>query len=321
MQHPLEQPPRRPDGFVGESGDDGSGLTRFERRELARQGRLVRLHRGLYLPREVWDAAPEQERYRWRAAAQVTSLKAEVAVSHGSAAVLLGLPLWGQQPTRLHLSLTGPGRGWRREGYTVHRSYGEGSVVPDSAPPVVLPVLAALGLAETDGFLAGVTALDAALHRGLTTIQEARQWLGRLRRRPGMRMMTRVVEAADGLSESPLETKARLCVRLLGYRVSLQVVLRTVDGEFVARVDLLIEELGVVIEVDGQTKYRTDAGGGSVQTLLSEKQRESAIRDLGYGVVRVDNRGLESLADLDRRIRDAADRAAPWVKRPRPPAA
>lgn len=277
----------------------------------------MRLHRGLYLPREVWDAAPEQERYRWRAAAQVTSLKAEVAVSHGSAAVLLGLPLWGQQPTRLHLSLTGPGRGWRREGYTVHRSYGEGSVVPDSAPPVVLPVLAALGLAETDGFLAGVTALDAALHRGLTTIEEARQWLGRLRRRPGMRMMTRVVEAADGLSESPLETKARLCVRLLGYRVSLQVVLRTVDGEFVARVDLLIEELGVVIEVDGRIKYQNPDGTASVDTFLSEKRRESGIRDLGYGLVRLDHPDLSRPERIRARILAAARGADPSRRRRR----
>lgn len=318
MEDPLEQLPRRPDGFIGV---DGSGLTRFDRRNLARQGRLVRVHRGLYLPREVWDAASEQERYRWRAAAQVSSLKVGVAVSHGSAAVLHGLPLWGRQPQHLHLCRTGPGKGWRREGYSVHRSYGEDAVVPDSSPAVVLPVLAALGLAETNGFLAGVTALDAALHQGLATIEEARAWLRKLRRRPRMRVMTRVVEAADGLSESPLETKARLSVIALGYLVSLQVVLRTVDGEFVARVDLLIEELGVVIEVDGRSKYRRDDGTGSIETVLSEKQRESAIRDLGYGLVRVDNRGLDSLAELDRRILDAARRAAPGVKRPRPPAA
>ncbi len=74
--------------------------------------------------------------------------------------------------------------------------------------PVVLPVLAALGVAELDGIAAGVVALDSALHQGKTTLHEAQVWLARLRRRPKTAVIRRVIEAADNLSESPLESQA-----------------------------------------------------------------------------------------------------------------
>lgn len=197
----------------------------------------------------------------------------------------------------------------------MHEGYGpdQASARDDPAAGTVLAVLGAFGVAELDGFVAGVVALDAALHQGLTTTDEARAWIRRLRRRPGSGVIRRVVAVADGLSESPLETRCRLVLTALGYEVLLQVRLVTVDGVFVARVDLLIPALGVVVEVDGRVKYRLADGTGSVEAVVSERRRESAVTDLGYAVVRVDHAGLGHPEQLRKRITDAARRVDPAV--------
>ncbi len=91
--------------------------------------------------------------------------------------------------------------------------------------------------------------------------------------------------------------------------------LSTAEGAFVARVDGLIQELGVVLEVDGRVKYVGDNGTGSVEAVLSEKRRDRAIRDLGYGIVRLDRLALDEPRQVDRRIQDASQRADASVRR------
>ncbi len=150
--------------------------------------------------------------------------------------------------------------------------------------------------------------MDAVLHRGLGTTDEVEHWLHRLAGRPGSRLLVRVAAAADHRSESPLETQVRLLLVSLGYRVELQRRIISADGEFVARVDLYLPDLGVVIEVDGRVKYVKDDGSGSAEALLSEKRREKALLDLGYGVVRVEYHDLQYPDRLVARITAAASR-------------
>lgn len=74
-----------------------------------------------------------------------------------------------------------------------------------------------------------------------------------------------------------------------------------------------------MIEVDGRVKYVGSDGSGSVEAVVSEKHRESAICDLGYGLVRLDRPSLDEPGHIDTRIQDAARRAHPRVCRPRRP--
>lgn len=316
-----------------------AGLTREQVLPLIRNGHLVRLLDGALTTRARWEACrtPERE-HALRATALTRLLDHDVAISHVSAAAVHGLPLLGQPGRRIHVCLTGAGRGRSRVSYTLHQAYpalAPGTVSPagpheglrdgppcspawlhlGDGPRVVTPALAALGVAELQGFVAGVVALDGALHTGAATLMECQQLLTAMERRPGIRGMNRAVRAADAKAESALESQARLVVEALGFRVTLQVRLRTEDGEFVARVDMLIEELGVVIEVDGRVKYVNPDGSGSVEAVLSEKHRESAIRDLGYGVVRLDHPGLTQPERVRARILAAAQQAAPSRRR------
>lgn len=86
---------------------------------------------------------------------------------------------------------------------------------------------------------------------------------------------------ADGRSESPGETWARLLFHEVGLRgLEPQVELRAADGRVIARVDFLDRVHGLVVEFDGASTY---AGGGTGQAaLVAEKRREDAIRRLGY---------------------------------------
>ncbi|MGB3761931.1 MAG: hypothetical protein WA966_01835 [Ornithinimicrobium sp.] len=74
----------------------------------------------------------------------------------------------------------------------------------------------------------------------------------------------------------------------------------------------------MVVEVDGRGKYRTDDGGPSMEALLSEKRRESAIRDLGYAVLRVDQALIRDARQLDEHVKAAARRSHPQRRLRRP---
>lgn len=292
-----------------------------DRRELQRwlyAGSVVAVGSGHYVDAQRWSAHSADHRLALRSWALSTRFSVQPVLSHHAAAALHNLPLLpsDQDRGRIHLTRTQPGRTISTRAYTVHSPYGPGQ----SGRPVygihhVLPVLAAFGIAEVQGFTAGVVALDAALQHRLTTADEARAWLHRLPRRPGAATIRRVITHSDSRSESPLESQARLIIGALGHTFRPQVVLRTYDGHFVARVDGLIEELGVVIEVDGRMKYRDSDGRGSVETVISEKHRDSAIRDLGYGIVRLDHLTLGDPPRVEAYIRAAARRAQPHVCR------
>ena len=310
----------RPTGLFTLAEATATGLHRRDVGRWVRDGVTARVAPGTFVDAARWQQAEPERQHVLRGMAATMSLQAAAVLSHAPAAALHGLPLLSPRVDlpgrRLHLTRQSAGPSHVSRHYTLHRRYGADQCAPPiDGVPVVLPVLAAFGVAELDGIVAGVVALDSALHQGKTTLEEAQVWLARLRRRPGTVVIRRVIEAADCLSESPLESQARLVVTALGYRMRLQVVLSTTEGAFVARVDGLIEELGVVLEVDGRIKYVGDNGTGSVEAVLSEKRRDSAIRDLGYGIVRLDRLALDEPNQVDRRIQNASQRADASVRR------
>ncbi|CAN5465866.1 type IV toxin-antitoxin system AbiEi family antitoxin domain-containing protein [soil metagenome] len=308
----------RPSGLFTAAEAAQIGLTRRRVHAWLADAMIARVIPGIYTSTGTWADATAERRLVLRAHATALRAGAPVLLSHTSAACLHGLPLTISPAEidrhRVHLSRHDAGNASKRATHTVHQSYGvdqAGSEVDGIA--AVLPVLAVFGVAEVCGFVAGVAALDAALHAEHTTMSQAKRWRRRLRYRPGMNIVERVISAADAASESPLETEARLVIAALGYRMRLQVRILDADGQFVARVDGLIEELGVVIEVDGKGKYAGN-GSGSPDAVLAEKRRESAITDLGYAVVRLDRVDVSQPTQVDQRIAYAAKRAQEGVR-------
>jgi hypothetical protein len=157
------------------------------------------------------------------------------------------------------------------------------------------------------GFQAGVVAADAVLRLGaqqgdpaLTSTTEPRRGatradLDRLAEEmsdwPRARAAGEAFDFADAGAESVGESLARIFVVALGFPVPLtQVVVRS--GDFVARVDLLIEALRWVIEFDGRMKYRRtrddcDAVVDDGDIVWAEKLREDRLRALNLNVSRL----------------------------------
>src|SRR5699024_4679444 len=147
---------------------------------------------------------------------------------------------------------------------------------------LVSPAAACIQVAAATGGEAGLVSADSALHAGRCTPEElevALASLGVVRTSSSPR---RVVALADARVESAAESRARWAFDLAGLaQPTPQVVVRDERDRFVARVDFLLEQYGVVIEVDGMGKY-TD-----VRDLRAEKVREDRLRELGYEVVRL----------------------------------
>jgi hypothetical protein len=123
-----------------------------------------------------------------------------------------------------------------------------------------------------------VVAIDAALNRGLTTLDE----LVRMAEETGaLPVLMQLLPLCDGRSESPLETISRLALLDLGIpRPELQHEVRDASGQLIARVDFWWEESLTVGEADGLTKYET------AEDLRREKVRQARLEQLVRHVVR-----------------------------------
>ena len=126
---------------------------------------------------------------------------------------------------------------------------------------------------------AGLVAADAALRDGLLTVQELDAALIRQRGWPGIRRARTIQTLATPFAESPLESLTRLFLYRSGIALpEPQAWVDTPGGRY--RVDGLWRSRGVILEVDGMSKYRP---GG----VTAEKRRQEHLERAGYRVVRV----------------------------------
>lgn len=165
---------------------------------------------------------------------------------------------------------------------------------------VTCPARTVVDIARVSGRRAGIVVADSALAGSVVTAAELRDALTRAVRWPGVRRARDIVELASPLSESALESLARLMIVDAGLPApELQVRIPTAGGTF--RVDGLWRRRRVVFEADGMVKYAaTDA-------LTLEKRRQEYIERAGFRVVRltwddVTRDPIESVARLRRAL-------------------
>jgi hypothetical protein len=112
-----------------------------------------------------------------------------------------------------------------------------------------------------------------------------------------------VLAFADGLSESPGESRSRVRMRWCGVpQPRLQIPIATRLG--VARADFGWPQHRTVGEFDGLVKYGVllRPGQDPADAVVQEKIREDAIRDEGWRVVRWMWSELEPFDEVARRI-------------------
>lgn len=270
-----------------------AGYSDNELRRRLRTGQWSRLSRDRYVERvhwppdePPWDRAKRMHLLTMRMAAERLG---DVVVSHQSAAVLHGLPIWGLDLTKVHFSRS---RGRIRSDHTisVHRS----TLDPDEITEVdgIRVTTVERAITETacrTSYEVGVVLGDAALRDGLTTPGQLIATADRHRRWRGSPTAAAAARFADGLSESVGESRLR--VLMSDHQLptpKLQVEIRDDDGLLIGRVDFLLTGV-LIVEFDGALKY-----GDTADAVLAEKRREDRLRERGYRMIRV------SWPDLDR---------------------
>lgn len=280
----------RLDGITTTAQLRSAGKSGRQIRAQVLRGELVRIGMGLYASRELAERLRRHEfgDQFLSAYAAVAALGHGTVVSHRTAAHIHGLDL-----------LTGPGAA-----VTLTRSPGRGSRSAKQSAvhlhvarlpsdhvgyvfglPITTVARTVVDFARSTALREGLVTADSALHLHFTSKKELRTVVAGLRQVRGCRMAADVVEFADGLAESPLESIARAVFRDGGLpRPALQV--RIGDHKFIGRVDFFWERYRTIAEVDGAMKY-VDPNRARAQL-----RRDKLLREAGYEVVHFDWREI-----------------------------
>ena len=277
-----------PPGLVLRSEPLRQGFSDNELARLVRAERLVRLQRGAYLTEAATTA---EAHHRAAIGATAAGLRTGGVVGHASAAVLHGLPLWRVPLHRVHLIRPPGSAGSRSPRLHLHLA-----ALPDDEVTTADDVLCTdvdrtdIDLARTLPFESAVVAADAALARGVASRGRLAERLARMGAVPGSRRAARVLDFADGRSESVGESRSRvLLARLSVPAPDLQVrITRRSDGGLIGRCDFGWEDEGTLGEFDGRVTYGRllRPGQSPGDAVHQEKLREDELRDGGWQVVR-----------------------------------
>lgn len=220
--------------------------------------------------------------------ATMPQLRRDGVLSHGSAAVMHGLPVAARALERVHLTRPRVGGGVRRHLVEVHASCLSASEV------VSLHGFEVTSLERTVADLARSRPAEEAVAAGdrAVAMQLDAQVLGKVLEDqhgwPGIGRAREVAAFLDGRAESPGESVSRWRFRQARLPAPQSQYEVRSDGAVIARCDFCWEEHGTLGEFDGKIKYgRLLHPGDSVQEVVyREKLREDALRDLGWEVTR-----------------------------------
>lgn len=260
----------------------------------ARGGVLHRVRRGWYMDAAQWRELWPEGRHLAHSIAVARDSTASVPLSHTSAAVVWGLPLYRVRPARVHQTCGSPTR--VSSGADVHRH-----IAPLPGDDIVIHYglrITSLSRTVVDNIRllppeAAVALADAAERM---MAQVGRQWnedavvawrRGIARRieamagARGIRQARWVSAFADGRAQLPGESVSRLQLVRIGFAVpDLQVPVRGPDGRWYY-VDFGLRDVRAWGEFDGHGKYTDDDlrdGRSPAQVMLDEKRREDWIR-------------------------------------------
>ncbi|MFI5731146.1 type IV toxin-antitoxin system AbiEi family antitoxin domain-containing protein [Kribbella sp. NPDC051587] len=290
-----------------------SGYTPRQVRDLLGNGRWVRIRHGQYAERPDETEMPDWERIRLRhlraIRAAMNSLRpGSVAVSHQSALVVHGLPLWGLDLELVHVTRLDGQAGGLTAGVRHHL----GVLIPADLAVIdgLLVTTVPRAVVETASivpFESGVVVADAALRRGAFTAGDLERLQGAIEFWPGGPAARAVLRFADPLSESVGESRVRVLMHQHGLPApKLQVEFYDAEG-LIGRPDFYFDAEDSVVEFDGLLKYSS----GEPEVLIREKRREDRLRALGLHVVRTVWSDLSRPDQLAATIRRSLNRARP----------
>ncbi len=265
-----------------------AGLVDDEIRRRRRRGEWSILQRGAYLVGPL----PPDRRQRLLVAVRASraGLRVPAVVSHGSAAALHGLPLWGVPLHQVHVTRQPPARSGDERRLRSHVArLGPDDVVLVGTTPVTSVARTVVDLARSLPFAPALVVADAALASGSTTAELLTTVLDAGTGTRGTRSARRVIAAADGRSESVGESRSQALMIEAGLLLpDLQVEVRGAHRRLIGRCDVGWRDRRLLGEFDGRVKYGRLLRPGQEpgDAVFEEKRREDALRDQGWGMVR-----------------------------------
>lgn len=273
-------------------------------------GGLRRIQRNRYVDAADWESLWAESRHLVEVIAAVEEMRGGNAiVSHASAAVLHGLPLYRHTPPAVHVILPGPSRMPSRGGLVRHRDrLDEDDIATVDGIRCTTLERTVLDVCRTMDADTALVVADAAL-RGFAfdgrdyDENAAERWRSHLLERAagergvrGIRQAAEVIALADGRAESPDESVARRRWVQVGYpNVHPQMSVRVASGR-IRRVDIGLPDLQALFELDGRGKYvdeRLRQGRSIEQVVLDEKRREDELRAAtSWRMIRAEDRHI-----------------------------
>jgi hypothetical protein len=278
--------------------DDG------EIRGRRRRGELLSLRRGAYA-----TALPErpEDRHAVQVRATVRQVAPDAAVSHLSAAVLHGFPVWGDPLRRVQMTRN------RRSGARLTGDLHVHAAPLEPWELVVVDGVTVTSVARTlvdvgrqVGFEQAVVVADSALWRKAVTREELDLALAAARGRPGIPAARRALGFARWGSESVGESRSRVAMMLAGIPAPvLQWAVPTASG--LVHADFGWPRFRTFGEFDGREKYGRLLLPGQTagDVVYGEKRREDAMRDEDLRGVRWGWDDLHPFAPTAARLRRA----------------
>jgi hypothetical protein len=267
-----------------------AGYSDDELRRMRSSRQLVAVRPGAYVGCDDERLRSPATRHLLEIGAAVQQLGPGAVVSHASAAVLHGLPLWATPLERVHVTRNRRSGGRRSRHLHLHAAMLEpDEVVLVRGSPVTSVARTIADLARELPFEPALVPADAALFRALVTPAELHEAVERSSNRRGNTAARRVAAFADGGGQSPGETRSRVALLRAGLpppRLQREVFSRS--GQLIGRVDFDWDAYSTVGEFDGEVKYgRVLRPGQDLgEVVFQEKLREDALRDEGRKVVR-----------------------------------
>jgi Transcriptional regulator, AbiEi antitoxin len=288
------------------------GYTDRAIRELVKAGVWHRVRHGAYVLGALWAELDEAGRHRVRARAVLKTAHPSTVLSHVSAAIEHGAPVWAVDLEVVHVTRT-DGKPRRREAGVVHHTgvLPEDDVVQVNGVRVTIPLRAAAEMTTVASVESALVTVDALLRSAGADGDAVAARHATVNRWPRSLASQVVFRLADPRHESPGESRtAYFFWQTHLPRPEPQVEVCDEYGVVVARLDFAWVELGVFLEFDGKEKYERFRREGETldQFLMREKKREELVCKLtGWTCIRIGWGELYQPEVLARRIRAILD--------------
>ena len=268
-----------------------------------RSREFVRVRPGIYARRERYSALPPWARYAARVHAFARK-NPDAILSHESAAVLHGLPLFGEAR---HIHVYDPGnttthvRGDVRLHASVEPRHHEAIGIIRATSLIDTVVDLARALPPAQGLAIADAALSPTQGGGAHPLDDFRLVSERRAGSRGIATARWVWEHADGRSESPTESVSRAVIEWCGFETPELQQEFGYEGQ-VDRADFVFPSGAVIGEADGWGKYTLEDAGTAAHRLAEEKRREDRLRRHGHPVVRWETKDAWRVTPLRERL-------------------